>query len=101
MSIDMLAAALSHRHSTARLREPLFLPGLLHNATNGAYPGISEEYGTRYFLARKNCGIYFAACSKMELERFNASVSTESWADVRAASFASIPSFTPGITTAA
>ena len=100
-SIDMLAVALSHRHSTARVREPLFPPGLLHNATNGASRRTYAEYSSRYFLTRKFCDSYFAACSKMALERFNASVSAESWADVRAASFASIPSFTPGITTAA
>src|SRR5215469_2260430 len=62
---------------------------------------ISAEYLSSYFLARRICGIYFAADSKMELDRFSASESAESWADVRAASFASIPSLTPGITTAA
>jgi hypothetical protein len=62
---------------------------------------ISEEYASSYFLARKICGTYFAADSKMELDRFKASVSAESWAFVRAASFASMPSLTPGMTTAA
>ena len=62
---------------------------------------ISAEYLSRYFLASEICDSYFAACSKMALDRFNASESAESWADVRSASFASIPSLTPGITTAA
>jgi hypothetical protein len=97
----MLAVALSPRHSTARVREPLFPPGLLHNATNGASKRIFEEYASSYFLARKICGSYFAADSKMALDRFSASESAESWVDVRIASFASMPSLTPGITTAA
>jgi hypothetical protein len=49
----MLAAPLSPRHSTLRVRERLFSPGLLQNDTNKLTFGIPEEYSTSYFLATK------------------------------------------------